>query len=165
MCFDVLRQSHQENQIRQTLTAIEKTKVSERMSCEEFPKMVYNLGYDGTLRFLLSEPACLTISAFLKTIFLFSRSFFSKTLSLCSTLLPKFSLMLNRDLRVCSYITKRQDFLPNIRIMINNGKKLYVRKKEKKIRPKLPMTAPKIYSLFLTWKIYALMRTSFDFDM
>ena len=30
MCFDVLRQSHQENQIRQTLTAIEKTKVSER---------------------------------------------------------------------------------------------------------------------------------------
>ena len=40
MCFDVLRQSHQENQIRQTLTAIEKTKVSERMSCKDFPKIV-----------------------------------------------------------------------------------------------------------------------------
>ena len=126
--------------------------------------MVYNLGYNGTLRFLLSKPASLTISAFLKTFFLFSRSFFQKILSLCSTLLAKFSLMLNRDLRVCSYFTKRQDFLPNIRIMINDGKK-YILERKEKIRPKLPMTAPKIYLLFLTWKIYALMRTSFDFDM
>ena len=48
--------------------------------------------------------------------------------------------------------------------MINNGKK-YILERKEKIRPKLPMTAPEIYLLFLTWKIYALMRTSFDFDM
>ena len=49
--------------------------------------------------------------------------------------------------------------------MIDNGKKIYFRKKKKTIRPKLPMTAPKIYSLFLTWKIYTLVYTTFDFDM
>ena len=68
-----------------------------------------------------------------------------------------------------SYITTRQDFLPKIRIMKNNVVKNDIlerkRKKRGKNRPKLPMTAPKIFLLFSTQKIYALMRTSFDFDM
>ena len=37
-------------------------------------------------------------------------------------------------------------------------------RKKKKIKLKLPMTAPKIYLSFLTWKIYALICTTFDFD-
>ena len=36
--------------------------------------------------------------------------------------------------------------------------KIYFRKKQKK-------SDPKIYLLISTWKIYALMHTSFDFDM
>ena len=56
MCFDVLRQSHQENQIRQTLTAIEKTKVSECLNeLRRIPLIDYNLGYNGTLRFYIEQ--------------------------------------------------------------------------------------------------------------
>ena len=44
-------------------------------------------------------------------------------------------------------------------------KNYILERKKRKNRPKLPMTAPKIFLLFLTRKIYALMRTSFDFDM